>query len=146
MTMATVSTTANQRARKRKMPARVLVSNVWPIHSEEDYWAAEKIVSNLALYPEGSLSPEDQARLDVFSELIAAYDAKYVDPFFKEVSALDTLRHLVAEHGMSESDLGRLLGNRQTGHDILSGKRELSKAHIRILSKHFCLPADAFFD
>ena len=40
---------------------------------------------------------------------------------------------------MSESDLGRLLGDRSLGHRILAGERELSKAHIRTLAAHFRL-------
>jgi antitoxin component HigA of HigAB toxin-antitoxin module len=43
------------------------------------------------------------------------------------------------EHGMNESDLGRLLGDRSLGHRILSGERELSKVHIRVLAEHFSL-------
>ena len=96
--------------------------------------------------PEGSLSPEDQARLDVFTELIAAYDAEHVSPFFKKVSALEMLHSLMEDHGITASDLGRLLGNRQSGYDILSGRREPSKAHLRILSQHFGLPMEAFLD
>lgn len=46
---------------------------------------------------------------------------------------------------MNASDLGRLLGNRQTGHAILSGQRPLSKRHISILSERFRLSPEAFF-
>lgn len=46
---------------------------------------------------------------------------------------------LVQERGMSESDLGRLLGDRSLGHRILSGEREMSKRHIRVLAEHFAL-------
>jgi antitoxin component HigA of HigAB toxin-antitoxin module len=43
----------------------------------------------------------------------------------------------VAEYGMTASDLGRLLGNRALGAAILSGRRSLSKAHIKKLAGHF---------
>ena len=38
---------------------------------------------------------------------------------------------------MNASDLGRLLGQRQLGAKILSGDRDLSKAHIQTLAAHF---------
>ena len=49
------------------------------------------------------------------------------------------IRSLLKERGMSASDLGRLLGDRSLGHRVLTGERELSKAHIRVLADHFSL-------
>ncbi len=53
------------------------------------------------------------------------------------LAPLAALKFLVAEHGMTASDLGRLLGNRTTGAAILSGRRSLSKTHIKKLAGHF---------
>jgi antitoxin component HigA of HigAB toxin-antitoxin module len=50
------------------------------------------------------------------------------------------------EHGMNESDLGRLVGDRSLGHRILTGQRGLSKAHIRTLAEHFSLDPAALLD
>jgi HTH-type transcriptional regulator / antitoxin HigA len=55
------------------------------------------------------------------------------------MTPVELVRSLMEEHGMTESDLGRLLGDRSLGHRILSGQRELSKAHIRALATHFSL-------
>ena len=55
------------------------------------------------------------------------------------MTPVELIRSLMEEHGMSESDLGRLLGDRSLGHRILSGERELSKVHIRVLANHFSL-------
>jgi len=120
--------------------------NVWPIRTQKDYDLAAKVVNELAIRPEGSLSPEDQARLDIFTDLIEAYEKKHVRPFFKKLSQADFLKELLRDREMNASDLGRLLGNRQLGSAILRGERQLSKAHIRILSDHFGLPADVFLD
>ena len=60
-------------------------------------------------------------------------------PEAADMTPVELLRSLMDEHDMSESDLGRLLGYRSLGHRILSGERELSKAHIRTLAKHFSL-------
>lgn len=50
---------------------------------------------------------------------------------------LDRLRYLVEQTGVSASDFGRLLGNRALGSKLLTGEREMSKAHIRALAAHF---------
>jgi HTH-type transcriptional regulator/antitoxin HigA len=51
---------------------------------------------------------------------------------------------LMEMSGMSESDLGRLLGERSLGNAVLSGRRSLSKSHIRALADHFKVSADLF--
>ena len=40
---------------------------------------------------------------------------------------------------MTESHLGRLLGDRSLGRRILTGQRDLSKLHIRRFAGHFNL-------
>ena len=53
-------------------------------------------------------------------------------------------RRILAEQGLSGSDLGRLLGSRPLGSAVLRGERELSKAHIRTLAEHFKVSTDLF--
>jgi antitoxin component HigA of HigAB toxin-antitoxin module len=48
------------------------------------------------------------------------------------------------ESGISTADLGRLLGNSGLASQIMLGRRQLSKSHIRILSRLFKLSADYF--
>ena len=144
--MTAHAATATATKPRSRTSARVRVSTVWPIRTEEDYDRAVEVVNRLATHPEGTLPPSEQARLDIFSELIMAYDARHYAPHLSGATGLELLRFLVQEHGMSESDLGRLLGTRQTGHAILSGQRALSKRSIRILSEHFKLSPEAFFD
>ena len=63
----------------RKPSPRVRLSTVWPIRTEEDYDRAVAVVNRLATHPEGSLSPADQARLDIFSELIMVSPDAFFD-------------------------------------------------------------------
>lgn len=114
---------------------------VWPIRTEEDYkhaqtWVDQRILRN-------DLSECEQAAMDILMTLMEAFEHEMID--FNDVLPIDTLKFLMEEHGMNASDLGRLLGQRTLGSAILNGRRELSKRHIQILSKHFGLPADAFF-
>jgi antitoxin component HigA of HigAB toxin-antitoxin module len=50
----------------------------------------------------------------------------------------------MAESGTTTADLGRLLGNSGLASQIVLGQRELSKTHIRLMSRHFKLNADYF--
>lgn len=118
--------------------------DVWPIRTNADYDRAVAVVNHLAVYPEGTLSPSDQDRLDIFTELIAAYDDAHFQFGRTRVPPIEMLKSLMEESGMTASDLGRLLGNRQTGHDILTGRRQLSKTHIRKLADHFHLSPEIF--
>jgi HTH-type transcriptional regulator/antitoxin HigA len=81
--------------------------------------------------------------LDVLTDLVEAYDtAHYPEP--DQGTPLERLKALMEESGTSTADLGRLLGNSGLASQILLGRRELSKNHIRILSRHFKLDAGYF--
>ena len=51
------------------------------------------------------------------------------------------LKFLVEQHGMSVADLGKLVGGPSLASMILKGDRELSKAKILLLAKHFGVAA-----
>ena len=128
--------------KKRTGQARSL--DVWPIRTAADYDRAAQVVNKLATMPEGRLSREEQDRLDIFTELIAAYDAVHHRIGTGHLSPVEMVKYLMEQHGLNGSDLGRLLGNRQTGYDILNGRRQLSKAHIRKLAETFHVSPELF--
>ena len=59
---------------------------------------------------------------------------------------VEALKVLLEANGMSAADLSNLLGDRSRslGTRLLSGERELSKAHIRTLCERFAVSADLF--
>ena len=58
------------------------------------------------------------------------------------LAPIEMVRYYTEQRDMTGSDLGRALGNRRSGYDILSGRRGLTKAHIRRLADLFhCSPA-----
>ena len=84
--------------------------------------------------------------LDTLAQLIEAYDSEHNAIDTTDVKPRDLLHSLLADHGMSASDLGRLLGNRELGSKILRGERQLSKANIKKLAQYFKLSPAAFID
>jgi len=107
-----------------------------PLHDDVDYRNALAVLDAMAGF-------EMNADQEDYFEAIATFVEKYegerhaIDE--PRMSPVELVRSLMGEHGMSESDLGRLLGDRSLGHRILNGQRELSKTHIRILAEHFNL-------
>ena len=114
-----------------------------PLRSERDYDAAALILNRLAVRPEGTLDPGEQDYFDTLSILVEVFDKEH---YKLDVTSdpLAMLKYLMAESGMSQADLGRLLGNRASASLILNGHRHLSKGHIRKLADHFKVSPSLF--
>jgi HTH-type transcriptional regulator/antitoxin HigA len=106
-----------------------------PIRSDGELAAAMKVVDRLAVLDHRTEDQEDY--LDVLSGLIEEYESERYEAKMPKKGTLSVLRFLLDENGMSGSDLGRLLGQRQLGAAILAGRRQLSKNHIAKLAQRF---------
>ncbi len=62
-----------------------------------------------------------------------------------EAGPLDIIRHLMEAHGLRQKDLVDVFGTESIVSDVLNGKRELAKEHIRKLSKRFHVSPAVFF-
>ena len=113
-----------------------------PIRNEKDYDRAGLIVNTLAVME--TRTPDQEDYLDVMAALFESYDRVHHAIDTSDLAPLDMLRFLVEQHGMSAGDLGRLLGHRELGSMIMTGKRSLSKMHIQKLSAHFCVSPALF--
>lgn len=108
-----------------------------PIRSKADYSAASKMVDKLAMQDEDELDRGEQDYLETLSLLIEAYDEEHFAKRIEDKSPLEILRYLMAESGMKVGDLAKVIGNQTAASLVLSGQRELSKAHIVRLADHF---------
>jgi HTH-type transcriptional regulator / antitoxin HigA len=107
-----------------------------PLHDEVDYRNALRVMDAMA----GFKMNADQADyFDAIATFVEKYEAEHHPIGGSKMTPVQLIRSLMQEHRMNESDLGRLLGDRSLGHRILSGERELSKVHIRVLADHFSL-------
>ncbi len=110
-----------------------------PIHTEAQYEEAREMVEVLAGH---KLSRDQEDYLDAIGTFMEVYEEEHHP--MRDVSGLTLLKHLMQEHGMTASDLGRLLGDRSVGWKVLNNERELSKNHIKALADHFGLSSAAF--
>ena len=92
------------------------------------------MATDLALAPQMTQDQDDY--LTVLTGLIQDYENTRwsANADFTVPQIIDSF---MQDHGMTQSDLGRLLGERTMGHKILAGKRQLTVAQVKILARTF---------
>ncbi len=110
-----------------------------PIHTQSEYEDVLEMVDCLAGH---KLGKDQEDYLEALLTFIEAYEEQHHE--VPEGSPLDALRVLMEAHGMSAYALGKLLGDPSLASKILHRERDLSKAHIKTLCKHFGVSADLF--
>lgn len=92
----------------------------------------------------GKLSSEEKRLADLLTVLIEKYEESYqIEP---ASSIAGRVRHLMDAHDLKPADMLDIFGTKSVVSEVLSGKRELSKAHIRALSKRFHVSPEVFFN
>jgi HTH-type transcriptional regulator/antitoxin HigA len=113
-----------------------------PIHDKVDFENAQEIADALAVLDRRTQDQDEY--LESLSVLMEHYENAHSPINKGDLTPIEILSYLMESRGMSESDLGRLLGERSLGNAVVSGRRSLSKSHIRALSNHFKVNADLF--
>src|SRR5580658_8820448 len=104
-----------------------------PITSDaENEMYTEKL---LALDRRGHLTAAEKAFAELLTHLIEVYEEKRYP--IRDASPREVLNELMLANDMKQKDLVPYLGSESVVSSVLSGHRELSKAHIRNLSKRF---------
>jgi HTH-type transcriptional regulator/antitoxin HigA len=80
---------------------------------------------------------------DLFTLLIEDYEEKHYQ--LPKSSPLAMLQFLMEQHGLKQKDLVDIFSTPSIVSEVLNGKRELSKEHIRRLSARFHLSPELFF-
>ena len=92
---------------------------------------------------EDSLSLAETQLLKLLTLLIEDFEEKhYAVPSSGPLAAV---RFLMDQHSLKQKDLTDIFGTPSITSEVLSGKRELNKEHIRRLSKRFKVSPELFF-
>jgi HTH-type transcriptional regulator / antitoxin HigA len=122
---------------------RRLVSKALPhvIHTDEEN---ERCIAKLeALSNRRDLSSEEKELADLLTVLIEKYEERYqIQP---ASTPAERVRHFMDAQDLKAADMLDIFGTKSIVSEVLSGKRELSKAHIRALSKRFHVSPEIFF-
>jgi HTH-type transcriptional regulator/antitoxin HigA len=112
------------------------------IETREEFDRYVEIMEQLDRAETGQpLSPEEEALRSLLERLVKDYDDKIELP---RVAPYRVVLHLMEHKGLRQADMLPIFGSRSVASDVLNGRRELSKNHIRRLAEFFNLSADLF--
>jgi HTH-type transcriptional regulator/antitoxin HigA len=117
-----------------------------PIKNERQYDAAVAFLKKLAVRDEGTLASGESDYLDALTLFVEDYQNKHHEIDAAEMKPLEALKFLMEESATSIADLGRILGNNSLASQVLKGRRELSKANIVAVAKHFHVEPGLFLN
>ena len=126
---------------------RKLLSKVLPkrIESDQEFDHTMEIMEDLSrAISDSSATPEERALHDLLSMLVKEYDDR-VYPL-PPGDPVRTLRYLMEQRELRPTDLTPIFGARSIASMMLSGKRELSKTHIRKLAEFFHVSPALFLE
>lgn len=115
---------------------------VWPtiskvlstLHTEDQYEKAVKWMDKLIDEVSGKDDPSLESLIDTLGTLIKDYEDRNIPE--PEGDPLGSLKYLIGEHNLKQSDL-KELGSQGVVSEILKGKRQLNIRQIKALSKRF---------
>ena len=112
------------------------------IDSQEEYDRLEAQFESLLDAGENR-SPEEDSLFDLLANLLKDYEKRILPPL-EPTSPISTLRFLMEENGLIQSDMVEYFGSQGNVSQVLSGKREVSKGAAQKLSERFKLSTDIF--
>jgi HTH-type transcriptional regulator / antitoxin HigA len=112
------------------------------IHTEQENEAYTEILYELDRRSK-DLTAAEKELAELLTLLIENFEeTRYRLPRAKP---LDALRFLMDQHELKQKDLVKVFGTASIVSEVLSGKRELNKEHIKRLSRRFHVSPELFF-
>lgn len=113
------------------------------IQSDEEFERLASELEALDLVEDvRDLDAEEKELQALLAHLCTEYEDRTVRP--PDVAPLGVLLYLMEQNELRPVDLVDVFGSRAVVSQVLSGKREISKAHARRLAERFRLSVEAF--
>ena len=110
------------------------------IDSLDEYNRIEEIFNNLF---KENRSPEEDKLFNLLANLLEDYETR-VSPPIEKSSPLETLKFLMAENNLRQTDLADIFGTQSVVSEVLKGKRGITKQQAKALAQKFSLRLEAF--
>lgn len=133
--MSTLTVSPGYGALLKRVPPKV-------IRTEKENEAYTEILYNLDRRSK-RLTPAEKELAELLTLLIEDFEEKRYQ--LRRTSPLDVLHFLMDQHGLKQKDLVDVFGAPSIVSEVLSGKRELNKDHIKRLSARFHVSPELFF-
>jgi HTH-type transcriptional regulator/antitoxin HigA len=116
-----------------------------PIRNDDDHAKAVKIIGKLLSDDEhDNLDSGAGDYLDTLILLVNKYEDENHTPLGTDLSPQEALKVIMSANGLTQADIGRIIGSESGVSMFLKGERELSKAQIRRLAERFRVSTDWF--
>jgi HTH-type transcriptional regulator / antitoxin HigA len=112
-----------------------------PIRCDAYHEQAADVVGNLI---GRRLDPGASDYLDILILLVNKYEDEHHTPAGLHLTPQQALRAIMEANGLTQADVGRVIGSASSVSMFLKGERELSKPQIRALVKRFRVDAALF--
>ncbi len=89
-----------------------------------------------------SLTPEEVELSKLLGHLIQDFEQRFYQP--ESPTPREALIEMMAMNGLRQSDIVHIFGSRGITSEVISGKREISKANAKALAKFFHTSTDVF--
>jgi HTH-type transcriptional regulator/antitoxin HigA len=113
------------------------------IHSDEEF---DRLAADLealdAIEEKRKLCPEERELQALLAHLCTEYEDRTVEP--PKSTPLEVVTFLMEQNGLRPVDRVDVFGSRAVASQVLTGKREISKAHAKRLADRFGLSVEAF--
>jgi len=113
------------------------------ITTEEENERALAIVESLMEKGEREMTPEEDALLDLLTNLVRDYEAHAYPPREKS-KPHETVAFLLGQRGLAAKDLWPVIGSKGRVSEIVAGKRPVSKGQAKKLAEFFHVGVDLF--
>lgn len=120
-----------------------LLSDALPgvIDSIDEYSRTEDIFNRLM--DKENLSPEEDKLFALLANLLEDYEKRTLPPIGESLPR-ETLKFLMDENKLRQSDLANIFGTQSVVSEVLAGKREITKNQAKALAEKFSLKVEAF--
>jgi HTH-type transcriptional regulator / antitoxin HigA len=133
--MSTLTVSPEYSALLKKIPPKV-------IRTEKENEEYTEILYDLDSR-HNRLSRAERELADLLTLLIEDFEARrYAQP---RAEPLEVLQFLMDQQGLKQKDLVEVFGTPSVVSEVLAGKRELNKVHIKRLSERFHVSPEVFF-
>jgi HTH-type transcriptional regulator / antitoxin HigA len=110
------------------------------IETERENRRLLKVLRGLMKKPD--LTPEEKALAKLLGHLIQEFEQRFYKP--RKPTPHEILIGLMEMNHLKPSDFLSVFGSSDIASEVISGKREISKAHAKALGKFFSVSADLF--
>jgi HTH-type transcriptional regulator/antitoxin HigA len=133
--MSTLTVSPEYEALLRRIPPKV-------IRSEKENDVYTEILYDLDRRS-NTLTPAEKELAELLTLLIEDFEERRYQ--LARAKPLEVLRFLMDQHGLKQKDLLDVFGTPSIVSEVLNGKRELNKDHIKRLSERFHVSPELFF-